>query len=254
MGQVPDTTIWATDAPPIEVRSNVYDCFTFNNEFGMLEKRLKTMWDVVDRFVIVEATVTHSGKPKTLQFHNNLERFKKWLSKITYIVVEDSPQINGSESSAWNIERHQRDAIMRGLTDCKDNDVIIVSDIDEIPNPEVIKSGYDIASLEMNLFLYDYRVKAEDPWYHAKVLTYKKLKELTPCGARYAHEHFEIPVLQNGGEHLSYFGGVNTIIEKIHNTAHRNVDIPEFTDPEHIEHCIENGLDLFGRDIKYELV
>ena len=61
----------------------------FGNELDMLEHHLETMWPVVDRFIITEAIVTHAGKPKPLNFHANRDRFKKYLSKITYFSVDD---------------------------------------------------------------------------------------------------------------------------------------------------------------------
>ncbi len=103
----------------------------------------------------------------------------------------------------------------------------------------------------MKLYLYDYRVKATDPWRHGKIMRYRKLKELGPNVIRYMTD---VPDLLPGGEHLSYFGGIDSIIEKIHNTAHRNIDTPEFTDSKHIEKCIREGVDLFGRDYKYEVL
>ena len=162
-----------------------------------------------------------------------------------------APEMNGSEDSAWAIERHQREACMRGLTDCRDNDIIVVVDCDEIPNPDSVKNfDGELAALRMDLFLYDYRVKAKDPWRHGKIMRYAKLKEFGPNPIRYMDN---LPDVIPGGEHLSYFGGIDSIIEKIHNTAHRNIDTPVYTDRKHIERCIVNGLDLFGRDIQYQV-
>jgi len=260
--QVPNTNIWATDCNPLNLappaprapRGNIYECIMFNNEFDMLEWQFTRMWDVVDRFVIVEATVNHAGKPKPLHFKENIERFSKYLSKVSHVVVEDCPPMNGSEVSAWAIERHQRDGIMRALTQCKENDVIIVVDCDEVPDPVSVKNwnpGDSIAALRMDLYLYDYKVKAVDPWLHAKIMSYGKLSHIGPNVARYMDG---IPQVVPGGEHLSYFGGIEKIVEKIHNTAHRNIDTPEFCNHDHIRRCIADGVDLFGRDIKYEVL
>ena len=84
------TTIWSTRRRP---KHNIYQCMMFNNEFEILEKNLETMWNVVDRFVIMEATVSHSGKPKPLHFKENIERFPKYLPKISHVIVEDSPNV-----------------------------------------------------------------------------------------------------------------------------------------------------------------
>jgi beta-1,4-mannosyl-glycoprotein beta-1,4-N-acetylglucosaminyltransferase len=64
----------------------IYDCFTFFNELDLLEIRLETLNDVVDKFVLVEATKTFRGENKVLYFKDNQERFAKFLKKIIYIV------------------------------------------------------------------------------------------------------------------------------------------------------------------------
>ena len=194
----------------------------FNNEFEILEKNLDTMWDVVDRFVIMEATVSHSGKPKPLHFKENIERFQKYLPKISHVIVEDSPKFDGTEQSTWAIESHQRDSMLRALSHCRPDDIIVVVDCDEIPNPESVKNfNGEVSALLMDLYLFDYKVKAKDPWRHGKICPFWQLQKFTPTGVRYLDM---VPDVVPGGEHLSYFGGVEAIQEKIHNTAHRNID------------------------------
>jgi beta-1,4-mannosyl-glycoprotein beta-1,4-N-acetylglucosaminyltransferase len=248
------TTIWYCGKHDIKLgKPAIFDVIPFNNEFEILERRFSELYDVVDRFVIVEATKTHGNKPKELNFHNNLKRFEKWLNKVTYIVVDDYSALD-----SWSIERHQRDAGMRGLTQCKDNDIIIISDCDEIPNVEAIK-GYKpedgIKSFDMTLYYYNENTKAADPWREAKILPYGILKQITPCGARYTHVD-QAPIIPNGGKHLSYFGygDIDRIIKKIQDTAHQEYNKPEFLDRERIKKSIEDGSDLFGRPLKFEKV
>lgn len=239
-----DTTIWVTT--PEGDRSNIFDCFPFNNELDILERRFEELYDVVDRFIIVEATITHGNKPKPLNFNNNLKRFEKYLNKVTYLVADKFPA-----TDSWSIERHQRDWIMKGLNDCKDTDTIMISDCDEIPNKEVVKAVSTIKSFSMDLFYYNDKTKANDKWNEAKILPYKLLKQLTPCGARYAQSAELIP---NGGKHLSYFGGTESILKKIQDSAHQENNIDRFKDKEHIERCVNAGIDLFGRPLQYEKI
>lgn len=121
----------------------IYDCFPFFNELDVLEIRLNVLYDTVDYFVITEADKTHTGRHKEYIFEQNKDRFAKFLDKIIYIKVDDFPDLENSETSSdgnkWLYENYQRDAIMRGLKDCKPDDVIIISDCDEIPNPEAVK-------------------------------------------------------------------------------------------------------------------
>lgn len=262
VAQVPNAHIWATDSIPkseIEVKgkSNVFDCFIFNNELDILELRFKTMFDVVDRFIIVESSKTHGGKDKELIFENNLQRFEKYLSKVTYLVFTDFPSLpdNASiEDKSWAIERAQRDYMMEGLRDCKDNDTIIVSDVDEIPNPNAVKSYKPedgIKAFDMTLYYYNRNVKAIDPWREAKIAPYSLVKQYTPCGIRYS----KVDAIPEGGEHLSYFGGIDSIVKKIENTAHQTQNTDYFKNPERIKKCIKNGTDIFERDyIKYEKI
>lgn len=111
----------------------IVDAFLFYNEVELLEYRLDVLWDVVDMFVITEATLTFTGRPKPMYFDK--ERYAKYLSKIVHVVVEDVPR---DAPSAWTREAFQRDSIARGFQGLERDDVILLSDVDEIPNPEVL--------------------------------------------------------------------------------------------------------------------
>ena len=269
--QAPNTSIWVVEnisnenytvKTPIKRPPCVFDCFPFNNELDILERRFQTLYDYVDRFIIVEAMETHAGKPKDLVFNNNLDRFAKYLNKVTYgpCVIKKFPEFGGSiTDQSWARERYQRDNIMKGLGDCQDDDIVIISDVDEIPNPDSIKyfKGWrdqglpPICAFEMDLYYYNEHVKAKDKWLEAKITTYGKLKELGPCGVRYSKMDGRIP----GGKHLSYFGGVDSIIKKIEDTAHQEYNTDQYKDKALIFQRMMKGEDVFGRsDIKFERV
>lgn len=243
------TTIWYCSKKDIKLdKPAIYDCFPFNNEFDVLQIRLAELYDVVDRFIITEATKTHSGKPKPLYFKDNLHRFEKYLNKITHIMIDDYPALDN-----WSIERHQRDCAMRGLGKCKDNDIVIVSDLDEIPSAEVVKqykTEYGIRGLEQKLYYYNFHCQAVDLWKEAKILPFGLLKQITPCGARYT----QCESIPNGGWHFSYLGSISDIVKKIEDTPHQEYNKPNFNNKEWIEQAIKNNLDLFGRNLKYTYV
>jgi beta-1,4-mannosyl-glycoprotein beta-1,4-N-acetylglucosaminyltransferase len=119
----------------------IYDCFTFFNELEVLEIRLNILNDYVDYFVIVEATKTHAGKPKELYYLKNKNKFKKFENKIIHVIVDDMPEI---KESRWELENFQRNAIIRGLKNCEPDDIILISDVDEIPNPKKFKQMKEI--------------------------------------------------------------------------------------------------------------
>ena len=113
----------------------VYDCFQFFNELDILKLRMHVLNDVVDKFVISEATVTFSGEKKPLYFQENREMFQEFENKIIHKVVDDTPM----DTSAFMRDSHQKCAVARGLEGAKDDDIVIFSDVDEIPNPEAVK-------------------------------------------------------------------------------------------------------------------
>ncbi len=113
----------------------VYDCIPFFNELDILKLRLHILDPIVDRFIIEEATVTFSGEKKELCFEKNKAMFQEFLPKITYLVVDDSP----IQATTHERDKFQKNALIKGLEDATDEDVIILSDVDEIPNPKVLK-------------------------------------------------------------------------------------------------------------------
>lgn len=118
----------------------VYDCFTFYNEFELLELRLKSLWDMVDYFVLVEADKTHKNQPKPMYFAERANEFKEFLLKIRYVPIHvdiSDKNIDWSKDS-WIIENRQRDAIMHGLKDAAPDDLIFISDVDEFPALDIL--------------------------------------------------------------------------------------------------------------------
>ncbi|MEL6372825.1 MAG: N-acetylglucosaminyltransferase [Pseudomonadota bacterium] len=127
----------------------LYDCFTFFNELDILELRLKELADHVDYFVVTEATKTFTGKPKPLHFAENRERFARWEKQIIHVVVDDMPD----EGNAWTRERFQRDATIRGIAQAADDDIIMISDVDEIAYPWELKRVTREATHDQIIFL-----------------------------------------------------------------------------------------------------
>jgi len=119
----------------------IYDCFTFANELDVLDIRLHELDALVDTFVLVEAPRTFRGEEKPLQFDLNRERYARFASRIVHIVVSDIPlPVNGDR---WIPQIYQRRAIVRGLPQCAPDDIVMVSDVDEIPDPALLGAEID---------------------------------------------------------------------------------------------------------------
>lgn len=119
--------------------NKIVDCFTFFNELDLLEIRLAYLYDVVDYFVIVEADSSYNGQIKDMVFAENQERFLPFKDKIIYVPI--SLQHFGDKSgTAWEREEYQRNCISQGVIglNLTDTDLVLVSDLDEIPNKDVL--------------------------------------------------------------------------------------------------------------------
>lgn len=240
--------------------NKVIDCFIFYNELELLTYRLNSLNDVVDYFIIVESTHTFSGKEKELIFNNNKNLFENFKDKIIHIIVDDFPykypNINYQNKEQWENEYHQRNSISLGLSklNIDNSDIIIISDVDEIPDIErlyemkynkSILNTTGICALEMDLYYYNLNTLFKEKWSSSKVISYAKYKELNiTCE--------EIRMLncmriKNGGWHLSYFGDTVFIKNKINSFSHQELNLDIFTDVEKIEQRIKNSSDLYDR-------
>jgi beta-1,4-mannosyl-glycoprotein beta-1,4-N-acetylglucosaminyltransferase len=232
-------TIWYTNAP---TQPKIFDCIPFNNELDILERRFTELESVVDRFIICEAAFTHQGQPKPLYFQENIERFTRWLPKISHVlhVFYDIPE----QDSVWSRERQQRDGVLIALPEWG-NHYVIVSDCDEIPSAEAIKAydGNGIAAFDMDLYYYNDHWKNTQRWQEARMAPLHKVREMKPCQIRYSKPD----VILHGGVHLSYYGDEQHIQEKLKSFAHWEYNKPEFTNLDHIRECVNKGLDLFNR-------
>ena len=112
----------------------IFDCFSYWDEDLLLELRLNILEKHVDFFVIVEGNKTWQNNSKDLRF--DINKFKRFRDKIIYIPVKDLPD----GDNPYLRENFQRNCITRGLLEADKNDLIIISDLDEIPNPEAIKN------------------------------------------------------------------------------------------------------------------
>ncbi|WP_306146020.1 hypothetical protein [Roseibium sp. MMSF_3412] len=123
------------------------DCFVFHNEFDLLEIRLREMGDLVDRFVLVEADQTQRGSPKPFYFDENRERFSAWQDKIIDLQIrfpDELPPALGvyknRRKKDWERENYQRNCVLQGLEGCGPDDLLLLSDVDEIIRADVLES------------------------------------------------------------------------------------------------------------------
>jgi beta-1,4-mannosyl-glycoprotein beta-1,4-N-acetylglucosaminyltransferase len=230
------------------INKKIIDCFIFYNELKMLKFRLKELNDCVDYFILVECVKTFCNNDKELFFENNKKEFSQYLHKIIHIIVKDNIPIS---SNAWDREYYQRRCIDIGIKklNLNANDIIIISDIDEIPDINTLiqlKNSNDFKGtyiLEQDMYFYNLNCKMIDKWYLAKIFNYGSY-----CNdPQLYRNNNNNPIIKNGGWHLSYFGDVKYIIEKIRNFSHQEFNNDYMLDPNRILKQIKNNNDLYER-------
>lgn len=242
----------------------LYDCFSFFNELDLLEIRLHELDPVVDVFVLVEATKTFQKKSKPLYYNENKKRFEKFHKKIRHVIVDKYPTFFSRFKipKAMDYDHHQKDQVKQALTDCEPDDVIIFSDVDEIPKPALLNQNKE--NLGVTIFqqrLYHYylnclQVELTQPdqpaWWYGSVMTryqnfstVKKLRVL-----REINKYKGNNVVADAGWHFTSLGGVEKIIYKMESFGHDEFNKDEFKNPSRIRQLIENGKSVFGQNIQ----
>ena len=120
----------------------IFDCFMYFDEDLLLDLRLNILNNFVDRFIIVESNLTHTGNLKKFQF--DINKFKNFKHKISYFPLENLEvnkdlKLKKNWSKYHLVDQSIRNSISEYILDASDDDWIIISDIDELPNPNVIQ-------------------------------------------------------------------------------------------------------------------
>ena len=237
----------------------IFDCFQYFNEEHIAEIRFNILDKFVDSFVIVESTVNHQGKPKKLHF--DIAKYKKFKNKINYIVVDDTPENikKPHEGGHSLVEQHQRNSIMKGLKNASDNDLVILSDVDEIPDlnklNEFDKNKYAVFSQKMFMYKINLLNLKENNWHGSKICLKKNFK--SPQWLRdlkfkeYPFWRIDktrnLQIIKNGGWHFSYLQTPENISKKIKSFAHGEFNKTNIVNEEGIRLKIEKGQDVFER-------
>ena len=258
----------------------IFDCFMYFDEEVVLDVRLNTLDKYVDYFVIVESSFTHKGDNKNLMFNHN--KFEKFKNKIIYLVYDKQPKgieaVNENDSeneksrkyilNAVLRENGQRNFIQNGLIKSEDNDIILISDVDEIPNLSEVNFNNiseKIIMFHQDMFYYKFDLKIPNLlWTGTKGCRKKYL--LSPQWLRNVKDrkyfHFRIDILfsekkyssikfiSNGGWHFSNIKTAEEIEYKLKSYLHhREFDLQSLS-VEEIKNIIENKKAIY--DLKVD--
>ena len=253
----------------------IYDCIPFFNELDILKLRMQILAPYVDKFVLEESTVTFSGEPKEMVFAKHRDMFAEFADKITYIAVDNSP-LEGV--TTHERDKFQKNQLIRGLTDCKPDDVIIFSDVDEIPNPKALvqiignfdcAKIYHLAQRMFYCFLNmeevsgnllsitgEFQGVRQRQWLGTKICSFENLpeegivylREVPPDDTRSVR-------VADGGWHFGYMGGsgerdvAKRIGIKVQAAAHQ-----EYNKSRYLNEAVDRllcGEDIFDRSCRF---
>tara|TARA_Y100000590_G_scaffold426957_1_gene536633 strand:+ start:467 stop:1294 length:828 start_codon:yes stop_codon:yes gene_type:complete len=248
------------------MKSKIYDCITFYNANLLFELRFQILKDVVDYFVVCEANKDHTGNSKPYNFNPNIP--EKYKDKIIYIKVENLPSIKIKGKKDYKLLSIQMENLFRGINKANDEDLIIFSDEDEIPNPDSI-SQFDYIKFKFGIFLqnmyyYKFNImninEGNGNWAGPRICIKKNLKSffklrlLKTKNINYPFWRIDkeknIQLIKNGGWHFTYLMSPKNIIKKIESMAHTEFNKSIHKNEKEISQKIKNLKDPFGRNFK----
>lgn len=225
----------------------IIDCFPFFDEFLMLDIRFRELYDLVDKFFIVESAETFTGISKPFYLSECLqERYPQYADKVVIVKV---PKIYFD--NAWDRESYQKNHISKqnlSMLNLEDNDIILFSDADEIPKRkfiiEILKNGFIETGAGLGGKCYYYKFNAlTTEWSHRpRIVSYKHFTDFFLC----RHDE-SLPVYREAGWHFSYIKSPEDIRKKIQAFSHQEFNHESITDVDRIKRKVDNLSDLFSR-------
>ncbi len=242
----------------------IYDCFQYFNEDLIVDLRFNILNKFVDYFVVCESTKTHQGKNKKLNF--DIKNFSKFRNKIIFITADYKGNIDfdnhtGGESP---IEQHQRNCLIEGIKDASSEDLIILSDSDEIPDLtklSKIDKNKKFIAFSQKMFMYKLNLQNlnESDWIGSRITKKKNIKSMQDLrNLKFKNYPFwRVDRLNqqiiNGGWHFSYLQTPSQILNKIKSFSHGEYN-NENLNMENIEERILKNEDIFERGIKLKKI
>lgn len=215
-------------------RPQIIDSFVFNNEVDLLECRLVELYEAVDKFILVESERDHQDHLKPLWYDDHKERFTPWADKIVHVIVKDGemPRLE-DDADPWAREHAQREFIARGLGtfEWSDSDIILQSDVDEIPRALQVRNvrpNGRMLAFEQRLHSFAVDWLHPDPWYGTVAAQLGTLKQM-PRGREFAYQRDCRlradcpPHLRDAGWHFSWLGGREAALRKLGSFCHPEI-------------------------------
>jgi beta-1,4-mannosyl-glycoprotein beta-1,4-N-acetylglucosaminyltransferase len=244
--------------------SKIFDCITFFDENFLVNSRFEILKDVVDYFVICESIYDHKGDKKKINFNLKNQNFKK---KIRHIILDEKFP---NPSDRWNSEKFQREKLLDGIKDASDDDFILFSDSDEIPNPKRLENLFlekDYGIFMQKVFVYKLNIynQYESPWEGTRVCKKKNLKSFTELRKKILIKNLKKPFwkigteksiqkIEDGGWHFNNLYPIDIISKKLQASPHSEFSSKKYSDVDIIRKKISKLEDLYNRGHTYKKI
>jgi len=247
------------------MKSKLFDCVTFFQENLQMELRFNILNSIVDKFIVCESIYDHRGREKKINFSKN--KFPEIKEKIEHVIITKKFPKN---NTPWQNQSWQREFIFEGLKEASNEDFIMFSDPDEIPNPKKLKDfnlikKYGIFLQNMYTYKLNLYNKYESPWEGTRICKKKNLKSIDWMRSKVLLKNLKygfwridkeknIELINEGGWHFNYLLKPNEISKKFKSLAETSWDKEEFFNEKNIIKKIELKKDLFNRGHTFDIV
>lgn len=230
--------------------TKVIDAFLFYNEFDILNLRLNYLKNL-DYFIICECNYTHSGNLKPYYLDKIIDDIPENIrNKIIRLKYEPSYYYD-----AWTLENEHRDFISKNLQDFSSNDIIMISDVDEIPKKSSIEKIFNLKNKDFvytakcDFFYYNFNTFLHNDW---DGTTFCSVENCIKIGSQeLRNQRSNYKKIEDGGWHFSYFGDIDQIKLKINSFAHQEFNKEEYVNNLNIEDAIKNKQNLYDKNWKF---
>lgn len=232
--------------------TKVLDAFLFTHEFDLLELRLRALWPVVDKFVLVEGDHNFTNQPKEMRFKEQAERFA-WAREKLIVIQSVGPFIDGP--GELFVEHQHRQFLYRAAVKTQGftgEDILMMSDIDEIPSREVIEKIKrdefpQPLLLHQDFYYYNIRCPRMKKWHGTMIFRFDYPMNRATIGAMRGWRKSMTYVNKNCGWHFCHFYDSEGIKEKLKHSSHQHYNCPPYNDPEYLKQCVEKNENYLGK-------
>jgi beta-1,4-mannosyl-glycoprotein beta-1,4-N-acetylglucosaminyltransferase len=231
----------------------IWDTFLYSGERELLKLRLQMLNPLVDHFVIVESTRTFSGNLRLLSeplFREDLQ--DSYPGKINWIILEESMP----SSTAWQRESWQRNQINLGMKRANKGDIVMLSDLDEIPNPNFIHQikglrNNEVRVAQMDLYFYEFDFKSERIWFGTAATTWNSEIDFQALRNRVIQiwNLDSLEKIDSGGVHMSSIGNSQNLKRKIRSFSHTEFNVFPFNNRAFLGILIFLGICFDGSEV-----